>query len=88
MKNVFIVGSRGYHYNYGGWETFVTNLVDNYHDDDTHFYISMYTNDNTLTEYKPTKNITVNPIYVGNNTKGKMFIYTVRAFKNYIKYIE
>ena len=88
MKNVFIVGSRGYHYNYGGWETFVTNLVDNYHDDDTHFYISMYTNDNTLTEYKPTKNITVNSIYVGNNTKGKMFIYTVRAFKNYIKYIE
>ena len=88
MNNVFIVGSRGYHYNYGGWETFVTNLVDNYNDNNTHFYISMYTNDDSLTEYKPSKNITVNPIYVKNSTKGKMFIYTVKAFKNYIEYIE
>jgi len=26
-KNVFIIGSRGYKKNYGGWETFVDNLV-------------------------------------------------------------
>lgn len=26
-KNIFIIGARGYHYNYGGWETFVDNLV-------------------------------------------------------------
>ena len=88
MKNIFIVGSRGYHYNYGGWETFTTNLVDNYNDKNTNFYVSMYTNDDTLKEYKPSPNITVNPIFVKSNTKGKMFIYTVRAFKNYINYIE
>jgi hypothetical protein len=52
MKNIFIIGSRGYHYNYGGWETFVSNLVDNYHDKYTHFYISEYTNKKTLSEYK------------------------------------
>ena len=88
MKNIFIIGSRGYHYNYGGWETFVSNLVDNYHDKYTNFYISEYTNKNTLSEYKPNSNITINPIYVKSNFKGKMFIYSVKAFKYYIDYIE
>lgn len=88
MKNIFIIGSRGYHYNYGGWETFVTNLVDNYHDKNTNFYISEYTNDCNLLEYKPNSNITINPIYVKSNFKGKMFIYSVKAFKSYINYIE
>ena len=88
MKNIFIVGSRGYHYNYGGWETFVTNLVDNYNDLDTKFHISMYTNDKNLKEYEADSNVTVNPIYVKNNTSGKMFIYSVKALKYYIKYIE
>ena len=26
-KNIFILGSRGYTKNYGGWETFVQNLI-------------------------------------------------------------
>ena len=88
MKKIFIIGSRGYHYNYGGWETFVTNLVDNYNDLDTKFHISMYTNDKNLKEYEADSNVTVNPIYVKNNTSGKMFIYSVKALKYYIKYIE
>ena len=40
MKNVFIVGARGYHAKYGGWETFVSNLVDHYNDKSTKFYVS------------------------------------------------
>ena len=28
MKNIFIIGSRGYKASYGGWETFVTNLIE------------------------------------------------------------
>ena len=39
-KHVFIIGSRGYKANYGGWETFVSKLVDNYTDKDTVFHIS------------------------------------------------
>lgn len=88
MKNIFIVGSRGYHYNYGGWETFVSNLVDNYNDLDTKFHISMYTDDKKLKEYEVNDNVVVNPIYVKNSTSGKMFIYSVKALKYYIKYIE
>ena len=39
MKNIIIIGARGYESKYGGWETFVTNLVNNYNDKDTKFYI-------------------------------------------------
>ena len=28
-KSIIIIGARGFEYNYGGWETFVTNLVKN-----------------------------------------------------------
>ena len=38
MKNIIIIGSRGYECNYGGWETFVKGFVDNNHDE-VNFYI-------------------------------------------------
>ena len=88
MKNIFIVGSRGYHFNYGGWETFTSNLVDNYNDKNTNFYISMYTNDSNLKEYDVNDNIKVTPVFVKDTSSAKMFIYSVKAFKYYIKYIE
>ena len=88
MKNIFIVGSRGYHYNYGGWETFVTNLVDNYNDLDTKFYISMITDNLVDEEYNPRINVTVNPIYVKNKGSIKMLIYPIKAMNYYLNYIE
>lgn len=88
MKNVFIVGSRGYHANYGGWETFVSNLVDHYDDKNTRFYISMYTDDRKLGEYQVNNNIIVTPIYVGNMGSATMFFYSIKAFNYYLKYIE
>ena len=39
MKNIIIIGSRGYESEYGGWETFVTNLINNYNDPGTRFYV-------------------------------------------------
>ena len=38
-KNVFIIGSRGYKKNYGGWETFVDNLVSNNQLNGTEFHV-------------------------------------------------
>ena len=40
-KNIFIVGARGYKFNYGGWETFVTNLISN-NKNNTLLYINYY----------------------------------------------
>lgn len=39
MKNIIIIGARGYEKKYGGWETFVTNLINNYNDKNTKFYV-------------------------------------------------
>lgn len=87
-KNIFIVGSRGYHYNYGGWETFVTNLVDNYNDIDTKFYISMITDKETDKKYSPRKNVIVDPIYVKSKGSIRMLIYPIKAMNYYLDYIE
>ena len=88
MKHIFIVGARGYHANYGGWETFVSKLVDNYNDKNTIFHISMITDDKNLDEYKVNNNIIINPIYVKTNGSAKMFIYSVKAFCYYLNYIK
>lgn len=87
MKHVFIVGSRGYHVNYGGWETFTSNLVDHY-DDETIFHVGMITDDKNLKSTHPSSNVYVDPIYVKEKGSIKMFIYSVKSFKFYLKYIE
>lgn len=37
--NVFIIGARGYKTPYGGWETFVRGLLDNWKNKNIHFYV-------------------------------------------------
>ena len=88
MKHIFIIGSRGYHAKYGGWETFVSNLVDHYNDKNTKFYISEYTEDKTKKIKEINKNITVFPIYTKNMGSATMFIYTIKSLKYCIKYIK
>ena len=87
-KNIFIVGARGYHVHYGGWETFVSNLVDHYQEKDTVFHVSMYTDDPNLREYEVNPNIIVTPIYVKQQGSIKMFFYSIKAFRYYLDYIE
>ena len=87
MKNVFIIGSRGYHENYGGWETFVTNLVDNYNDSNTLFYISKITTNNDEV-ININDNIKVFPIKVKNYNGINMFKYAIKSLNKTIDYIE
>lgn len=87
MKNVFIIGSRGYHENYGGWETFVTNLVDNYNDSNTLFYISKITTNNEEV-ININDNIKVFPIKVKNYNGINMFKYAIKSLNQTIEYIE
>ena len=87
MKNVFIIGARGYHENYGGWETFVTNLVDNYNDSNTLFYISKITTNNEEV-ININDNIKVFPIKVKNYNGINMFKYAIKSLNQTIEYIE
>lgn len=88
MKNVFIIGARGYHASYGGWETFVSNLVDHYPDKQTRFFISMITDDPNTHDYRVNDNIVVTPIYVKNKGSIKMFLYSIRAFSYYLNFVK
>ncbi len=88
MKNVIIIGSRGYRYNYGGWETFVTEFVNNCVDKDINFYIPYLTHNK-----KNNKNIThigkleQVELYVPNTGFTTMFNFTIKSMNYYIKYL-
>lgn len=86
-KHVFIIGSRGYKANYGGWETFVSKLVDNYTDKDTVFHISKLSDNGKEEEIKINDNLIINSFVVNKNGGLKMLLCTIKAFKFYLKYI-
>lgn len=89
MKNVFIIGARGYHANYGGWETFVSNLVDYYDDSKTRFYVGELSLDKAKdkTIDKINDNLSIMPTYVKASGSVKMFIYTIKSYLFSLKYI-
>jgi len=87
MKNVFILGARGYHENYGGWETFVSNLIDNYNDKNTKFYVSKLT-DKKEDLIKINDNLIIDPICVKQKGSIKMLLYAVKSLNRAIKYIK
>ena len=47
------MGARGYNRNYGGWETLVKNLIDNWNDSDTQFYVFEVSNSKERTVFYP-----------------------------------
>ena len=89
-KNVFIIGARGYHAKYGGWETFVSNLVDYYKDDDTLFYVGELS-DNKEDDKKLNKvnnSLYLMPTYVKEMGSPKMFVYAIKSYLYTLKYIK
>ena len=88
-KNVIIIGSRGYKYNYGGWETFVTNLVKNNKDKETKIYIPNLTNEKEKDKKIETIDKVICPyIYVKGTGFTTMFTFTIKATNYFLKYIK
>ena len=89
MKNIFIIGSRGYKASYGGWETFVTNLIDNYNDKKTNFYVTELTHDKSI-QNKIIKKEKTSCIQIYSKKLGfaTMFIYAIKALKEVGKLIQ
>ncbi len=88
MNHIFIIGSRGYKAKYGGWETFVTKLVDNYNDKNTIFHISGLSDEEDKLENKITTNIITDSFSIKKQGGLQMLLCTIKAFKYYIKYIK
>ena len=89
MLNVFIVGARGYKYPYGGWETFVTNLVKNSSKENVFYYIPNLTHDKKedgkiLTE----KKVFCPYLYVPKQGFMTMFTFTIKAIQYVLKYLK
>lgn len=90
MKNIFIIGARGYKAKYGGWETFVTNLVDHYDDKDTTIYVGELVSDKHK-DKKLTKinnNLYIYSFYIKNRGSSKMFFYTIKSYYASLRYIK
>ena len=87
MKNIIVIGSRGYKFEYGGWETFVTNLIDNYKDLDTCFYVPELSFVKDKKDYID-NNVKIHPIYISQKGNAKMLIFAVKAVLYYKKYIK
>ena len=87
MKNIIIIGSRGYESEYGGWETFVTNLINNYNDENTRFYVPELT-------HKKESNIEIRngvickKIYVPKQGFVTMFTFVIKAVLYYKKMLK
>lgn len=88
MKHIFIIGSRGYSAKYGGWETFVTKLVDNYDDKEVIFHISGLSEEKDNLNININNNIVKDSFYIKQNGGLKMLLCTIKSFKYYLKYIK
>ena len=90
MKNIFIVGARGYHANYGGWETFVSNLVDNYNDKKTRIFVTELVDnkDEDKVIKKINNNLYIIKFYSDIKGSPKMFVYTMKAYLYVLNYIK
>lgn len=88
-KNIIIIGSRGYKYHYGGWETFVTNLIKNHNQKEYQFYIPNLTNDKAKDKKIEKIDGVICPyIYVKNQGFVTMFTFTIKATNYFLKYIK
>lgn len=88
-KNIIIIGAKGYKKNYGGWETFVTNLILNYPDKETTFYVPEITYDLDKDKKFITKDkVKCVEIYTPPRGSATMMNFVFKAvlfFKKYIK---
>ena len=90
MKNIIIIGARGYKSNYGGWETFVTNLIKNYNNDkNVKFHIPELTNNRKdKNKIIQKENVSCLQVYAPKLGFVTMFIYAIKALKKIDKYIK
>ncbi len=88
MKNIIIIGARGYEKEYGGWETFVTNLINNYNDKNTLFYVPELTHKKRNSNIEVRNGVTCPQIYVPKQGSMTMMTFAFKATLYFMKYIK
>ena len=85
MKNVFIIGSKGIPAKYGGFETFVDELVCRQVDKNIQYHVSCLSNNNETFKYKSANCFNVK---VPNIGPAKAVYYDIAALKYCVSYIK
>lgn len=85
MKNVFIIGSKGIPANYGGFETFVDELVTRQKNTDIKYHVACLSDNDRETEYHGAHCFNVK---VPNIGPAKAVYYDLAALKYCVKYIK
>ncbi len=84
-KHVFVIGSRGYEFHYGGWETFVKELIDHSHNPDIIFHVSGL--GGVEKHYKLNDHLYIDLFPLNKFGKMQMYMHTKKATKYYKKYV-
>lgn len=85
MKNVFIMGSKGIPAQYGGFETFVEELVKRKTNEDIKYYVTCMSNDNQV---KETFGATCFHLNIPDIGSAKAVLYDLKSIDFLLKYIE
>lgn len=85
MKNVFIIGSKGIPANYGGYETFVNELVKNKKSSDIKYHVACQ---NAKEEVFECNGATCFNVNVPNIGPAKAILYDYKAFKYCLRKIK
>ena len=81
------MGAKGYRINYGGWETFVRNLIHYWKDGDYQFYIPEVVFDKDNTETVEIDGILCPQIYAPKLGSATMVIFALKSFFAAIKMV-
>lgn len=85
MKNIFIIGSKGIPANYGGFETFVEELVSRKSNGKIRYHISCLSDNNGEFKYNEERCFNVKVPEIGS---ARAVYYDILALANCISYIE
>lgn len=85
MKNIFIIGSKGIPANYGGFETFVDELVSRQQNENIKYHVACLSDNDDETEYHGAHCFNVK---VPNIGPAKAVYYDLAALKYCVKYIK
>lgn len=85
MKNIFIIGSKGIPANYGGFETFVDELVTRKQSNDIQYHVSCLSKENSEFTYEKARCFHVK---VPNIGPAKAVYYDIASIKTCISYIK
>jgi rhamnosyltransferase len=86
-KSIFFIGARGYTKNYGGWETFLQGLLDNWKDKNYSFYVFEIVHNINEVNVEVVNGITCIRIYVPESGGSTMMKYDKKSTDYALDYI-